>query len=271
MNNFSLRLITGILLVIILFFASWLSIYSFFGVFLLIVVFGVWELYTLSEKHLNVKTSYTWGIIMAATLFCASFIFELTDSPILYILVQIQAIIYFIRELYRNNKKAMNNLAHTFFALIYFALPLSFLNLMLADNGNFNTNIILVILVLVWIFDIFSYIIGSLIGKHKLFERISPNKSWEGVVGSGILTLVSAFYISIYFPILNTLNTIVIGIIIVILGTFGDLTASLIKRSAKVKDSGSILPGHGGIIDRFDTMVLSVPGIFTYLKIVEVI
>jgi phosphatidate cytidylyltransferase len=122
---------------------------------------------------------------------------------------------------------------------------------------------------ILWANDSFAYLTGVSIGKHRLFERISPKKSWEGSIGGFVSGLLTAWVISIFFKEFDLINWIVIAAIIMIFGTFGDLVESLFKRSLKVKDSGNILPGHGGLLDRFDAVFLAAPAVFVYLILIK--
>jgi len=124
------------------------------------------------------------------------------------------------------------------------------------------------VLNLIWANDSGAYIVGSLIGKNKLFERISPKKSWEGFIGGGIFSMLAAWLISLFVVEISLIDWLVIAIITFIFGTFGDLIESLLKRMVKVKDSGHILPGHGGILDRFDSIIVSAPMVFIYLMVI---
>ena len=132
-------------------------------------------------------------------------------------------------------------------------------------SGPFHYGIVLGFLVILWLNDTGAYFVGSLIGKHKLFERISPGKTWEGSFGGVLFALLTAWGISFIFRQLNVTQWMTLAIIIVISGTLGDLVESMLKRSLGIKDSGNILPGHGGLLDRFDAVLLSAPFVFVYL------
>jgi len=124
--------------------------------------------------------------------------------------------------------------------------------------------------IFIWLYDTFAYCVGMLIGKRRLFERISPKKSWEGAIGSTILTLIAAYFANLLFPMLplTPFQWIGFALIIIVFGTLGDLVESLFKRQLSVKDSGSILPGHGGVLDRFDSIFFVIPFIIIYLILI---
>jgi phosphatidate cytidylyltransferase len=134
-------------------------------------------------------------------------------------------------------------------------------------QGFYNRGLILGYFFLLWSSDSFAYVFGNLLGKTKLFERISPKKSWEGFIGGLISTVAISFLLAYFNPEIATIHWVVIAVLIVVCGSLGDLTESLLKRSLNVKDSGSILPGHGGMLDRFDGLLLSAPFVFAYITI----
>ena len=147
------------------------------------------------------------------------------------------------------------------------ALPFSLLNFILFING-LQPYILLAVFATIWVNDTGAYLVGVSIGKHRLFERISPKKSWEGFVGGALAALISGYLFSIYIPEINLINWLIFSEIIVVFGTYGDLMESLVKRTVDVKDSGTIIPGHGGLFDRFDSMLLAAPVIFIYLSFI---
>ena len=127
---------------------------------------------------------------------------------------------------------------------------------------------LLAVFVTIWVNDTGAYLVGVTLGKHRLFERISPKKSWEGFIGGALFALLSGYIFSLFIPEINLLNWMIFSELIVIFGTFGDLTESLIKRTLEVKDSGNIIPGHGGLLDRFDSMLLAAPVIYLFLNVI---
>ncbi len=192
-------------------------------------------------------------------------------SPKYFILLIPLIFSVFIVELYRKKTQPFGNIAYTILSLIYIALPLSLLNFMVMQSGEnksdviFTPQILLGFLYLMWASDTGAYISGSLLGKHKLFERISPKKTWEGSIGGGIITIGTAYVISIFYTELSFMDWAIIALINVVIGTLGDLTESMLKRSINIKDSGNILPGHGGILDRFDSLLIAAPIVYVYL------
>jgi len=229
---------------------------------------GLWEFYTISLLGDN-QPQKVIGIIMGALVFIA-FALIAMDLQNAMILLFFLPLIYlvFVIELFRKNKNPFRNIAFTLLGIVYVALPFALLNLIAvrSTNGVYEPRILIGILLILWASDTGAYLVGSRIGKRKLFERISPKKSWEGSFGGAVLSLIAAYVNTRMFPVFPSGNWFVIAFLIVIMGTFGDLVESLYKRSKNVKDSGAILPGHGGILDRFDSLILASPFIYTYLE-----
>jgi phosphatidate cytidylyltransferase len=169
-------------------------------------------------------------------------------------------------KLYKNERKPFTNIAFTFLGIFYVAVPISLLNVAVFGNGEYNYEIIFGCLFILWASDTGAYFAGTLFGRRKLFERISPKKSWEGFFGGALLALVFAYGLSVYFQSISLNQWIIVGLIIIVGGTFGDLVESLLKRSIEIKDSGTSIPGHGGFLDRFDGLLISAPFIVAYLE-----
>lgn len=146
-------------------------------------------------------------------------------------------------------------------------MPFVFITSIPFINGNYHPKIIIGIFILIWTSDSFAYIVGSSIGKTKLYEKISPNKTVEGVIGGLIASLVIAYFMSKYITILTTLSWVIIALIVVVFGVLGDLTESKFKREAKVKDSSNFIPGHGGFLDRLDSIIFSAAFVYVYLHL----
>lgn len=157
------------------------------------------------------------------------------------------------------------------FAQLYIGLPFALLNVLafqrdaVTDTVSFNPILPLSVFVFLWLSDSGAYCVGSLMGKHRLFERISPKKSWEGSIGGALIALAGALVLGHFFPLLSTLEWIGLALTVVVFGTWGDLTESLLKRQLQIKDSGNILPGHGGMLDRFDSALIAIPAAVAYL------
>jgi phosphatidate cytidylyltransferase len=195
-----------------------------------------------------------------------------------YLLVVLLMItLIMIIELYRKNEKPFDSLAHTFFPLIYTVIPLSLFPFSafghmglepLLPHGTlvFSPGIVVGFFLLIWANDTGAYLVGMTMGKHRLFERISPKKSWEGFFGGVILAVFVSWLLSGWLGVVNPFKWALIAIIISVFGTYGDLVESMLKRSAGIKDSGNVMPGHGGFLDRFDSAVMSFPLVFLFIS-----
>lgn len=268
------RAITGTLFVAVLLAATYFGSLSTYFLFFVIAVLGVDEFYSLVKKSKDINPTKVSGLILTISFYSITLIFQ-SIAPIK--MLAIPLILYFLIfliELYRKQKLPFVNISYTLIAPLYIALPLVLLyHLGYYNNnvfsGEFSFHIIWGFFFMLWASDTGAYLSGKFLGKHKLFERISPKKTWEGTIGGGVLSISVAYAISIYFNELSTTQWIVMAILTVVFGGLGDLVESMLKRSLNIKDSGNILPGHGGILDRFDGLFLSVPFIYAYLLLMS--
>lgn len=175
-----------------------------------------------------------------------------------------------IIELFRNKPDPFINIALAMAGIVYISVPLAlvlFLYYPTPDTVEATPTLLLSFFTLIWVNDSMAYIIGSLMGKHRLFERISPKKSWEGSFGGLVFSILVSFFLYKWLGIYSYQTWMIISIIIVILGTLGDLTESMFKRSLEIKDSGTFFPGHGGFLDRFDAVLISIPFVLVFIYI----
>ena len=192
------------------------------------------------------------------------------DRAMYLVIIVLLVFIVPIRELYRTDSdSAIPNIATTLLGIVYVALPFGLMNFMFRYKGENTFHLLLGMFVILWTADTFAYLVGSRIGKNRLFERVSPKKSWEGSVGGMIASLIAAFIFSLYFKELTLALWLGYALLIVVAGTYGDLIESMFKRSLNIKDSGNILPGHGGILDRFDAVFIAVPAAILYLMFIS--
>jgi len=269
MNNLLIRSITGIFIILILTGAILWSPLSFTILFFIITLVGVNEFYNLISKT-GYQPQKKSGIIISGLifLFSAGSAFGFLPAKSIGLLFPL-LFIPFILELYTKSKKPFVNIGITILGIMYVALPFSLLPFLLTVFDNDYTPLLLIgFFILLWTSDSLAYVCGRLFGKHKLFERVSPKKTWEGSIGGAIFSLISAYILSVYFDFLTFPQWAITAIIISVIGNIGDLTESLLKRSVQVKDSGNILPGHGGILDRFDSLLLATPFLYAYLNYV---
>lgn len=275
-NNLTQRLITGLLGAALIIFGVSYSEWIYFAIFLIICFLSLQEFYKLSGFDGMVPLK-TLGTIIGISIYTLSFFIEQgTISYRYYFLIfPMIAVVYLIKLYKKTEQKPFTNIAFTFLGLFYIAVPFALLNHAVFHetliNGSlesqYNHEIILGLLLILWASDTGAYFAGTLFGKHKLFERISPKKSWEGFWGGAALAIVITYAITLFFHSLTLVDWMIISLIIIIGGTFGDLVESLLKRSIEIKDSGDSLPGHGGFLDRFDGLLISAPFIVAYLEI----
>ena len=273
-NNLTQRLITGILGSAAIITAVSLGEWTYFIVFFIICLFALLEFYKLVGLDAVVPQK-AYGTFCGVLIFVLSFFIEgkiLVDGKTLpthyYILIfPLIACIYMIKLYKKAERKPFTNIAFTFLGIFYVAVPFALLNAVAYDQGHYNYEIILGSLLILWASDTGAYFAGTFFGKRKLFERISPKKSWEGFAGGAALAMIFVFGLSYFLHSLMLHEWIIVGIIIIVGGTFGDLIESLFKRSIEIKDSGDSLPGHGGFLDRFDGLLISAPFIAAYLEI----
>jgi phosphatidate cytidylyltransferase len=268
LTNFKQRVITGALFGAVMISSVVFNGWTFIALFFVINFLSITEFYKLvstdgSQPRLYAGTFLSCAIFLLAGLIAKNFI-----SPVYLILILPLVFYVFIQELYLKSKKPFENLAYTFLGTIYLTVPLSLFNFIafpVNSGGEYHYQLILGYFFLLWASDTGAYLFGMRFGKKKLFERISPKKSWEGSIGGTLVAILTAYIISKFYTDLILLDWIAIGILIVVTGTLGDLVESMLKRSLDVKDSGKILPGHGGILDRFDGLFISVPFVVTWL------
>lgn len=269
------RAITGTFFVLILLVSMYFGQLSSFVLFFVIVLFGTDEFYTLVKKSKEVKPIKIIGILISIFLFSVIALVVQNKIEAKFFVVPLAlSFLVFLIELYRKSNLPFINISYTLLASIYVALPFGLLyHLGYYQDNNFQSefshHILWGFFFILWANDTGAYLSGRFFGKHKLFERISPKKTWEGSIGGGILGIIVAYITSIYFTELNVTDWIIVALITIIFGGLGDLVESMLKRSLNIKDSGNILPGHGGILDRFDGLFLSVPFIYCYLVMIS--
>lgn len=269
LSNFFTRTISGILFVLIVAGSVLLSHYYVFPVvFVLISSLAISEFHELTNHNPDIFIHKWIAISGNVILFISSYLFaaKVITFPV-FSIYGLFIVVVFVVGLFSHQKNPVNNWAYFLMGQIYVALPFSLLNFILYIAG-LQPIILLAVFVTIWINDTGAYIFGISFGKHRLYERISPKKSWEGFFGGAIVALGSGYIFSLMIPQISLLNWMVFSEIIVIFGTLGDLTESLIKRTVNVKDSGNIIPGHGGLLDRFDSMLMAAPIIYLYLSLI---
>lgn len=272
-NNFLQRAITGVLFVAIITGCILYDPLAFGTLFIIASALTIREFDHLVNQGGEVSINKTITMLGGAYLFLAmmGFCIDAAGSSI-FIPYLLLLIYLMISELYLKKKNPVLNWAFSMLSQLYIALPFALLNVLAFHNDieastsiSYNPILPLSVFIFLWLNDTGAYCVGSLFGKHRLFERISPKKSWEGSVGGGVVAIASAFVLGHFFPVMPMLEWAGLALTVVVFGTWGDLTESLLKRQLQIKDSGSILPGHGGMLDRFDSALMAIPAAVVYL------
>ena len=278
MKNFITRAVSGVIFVAIMVFGLAFNAMAMMFLFSIITGMTVWEYTGLvnERKGVSVNRFITTAagvyLFLAVAGFCSG-----VTPPTVFIPYLLTIVYLFISELYLKQEDPINDWAYTMLSQMYIALPFATINMLAfkssADDGTvyFDRILPLCIFVFLWLNDTGAYCFGSLLGRHKLFPRISPGKSWEGSIGGALLVMVVAaiggYYLCRnYCGVMSSVpEWIGLAVVVVVFGTWGDLVESLFKRTLGIKDSGNVLPGHGGMLDRFDSSLMAIPAAVIYI------
>lgn len=276
MKNFIVRTITAVFFVAAIV-SCFLRPEAMILLFGLVTGLTIWEFTGLVNERKDVNVNQMISTVAGVYLFLAMAGYNSGMTPAAVFIPYLVTLIYLmVAELYLKQPDPVNDWAYTMMSQLYIALPFSMLSVLAFqsdDTGiHYTWMVPLSVFVFLWINDTGAYLCGSLLGRHKLFPRISPGKSWEGSIGGGVLVVLLAllvWYLSEQYeenPLgLSAIEWAGLGLTVVIFGTWGDLVESLFKRTLGIKDSGNILPGHGGMLDRFDSSLMAIPAAVVYL------
>ncbi|CAN5482516.1 phosphatidate cytidylyltransferase [soil metagenome] len=273
------RAITGFFFLIVMIGSFLLGHYVFGAFYLVLCSFCLYEFYTLIRQNTaspNVIAGILNGMLIYAAFALLTYSVEF-PQPALYgshtaykmlLLLTLTSGAIFVQELFKRAESPFTNIAYTYLGIIFTIVPFTFFHALAYIKGEFSFHIPLAFMILLWANDTGAYLVGSKLGRTKLFERHSPKKTWEGFIGGIIISAGAALIVSHYYHELLWSHWVTMAVLISCFGTVGDLVESMFKRSINVKDSGSILPGHGGLLDRFDGLLLAAPIVYTYLYFV---
>jgi len=272
-NNLAKRTVVGVPGAAFMVFLIFYNEYSFAFLFFLITVLSMHEFYKRSTNELIQPQRWIGlaaGIFTFITIVSIKYTLNL-DSQLLTLLLIPITFTIFILELYRKKQNPFLNIAFTLLGVIYIPVTMAMAALIgwSTTDGQFHPSNMFGYFFILWAHDIGAYFAGKWWGKHKLFERISPKKTWEGTTGGVVFSFIVAHFIAMYCPGLTRMEWLSITVIILVTSTLGDLVESMFKRSISIKDSGTMLPGHGGMLDRFDGLFISVPFVYAFLEIVN--
>lgn len=266
LGNTAVRIIVSVIAIPLILIVCYLGGISFFLFIAAIAMLAFHEYSKFSLKK-NASVNLMIGFLSILAILISSFLHWYDLKPVILITM----ILLSLYELFRNKGSAILNISTSLLGIFYiglFAGTIIDLRELFQDDYVRGGYLIISILASIWICDSAAFFVGSAIGKHKLFPRVSPKKSWEGAIAGflfAILTFIAAKYIVLDF--ISLLDAVIIGIIVGTIGQAGDLVESLLKRDAGVKDSSVLIPGHGGIFDRFDSLLLTAPSVYLYLYI----
>ncbi|MGB1205114.1 MAG: phosphatidate cytidylyltransferase [Chitinophagales bacterium] len=275
-SNLATRIITGLTMAAVMLSCLYFSAFSLLAILLLFTFLGLAEFHTLIQQYsfYENKNSKNEKYILATIGSLIYLLISLTSINIInikYVVLCIPIVcVLFLKELYAKTTQPYLRLGFNLTALAYIAVPFALMNSIASYDSFYQPHRILGLWLLLWANDVMAYFSGRAFGKHPLFKRISPKKTWEGAIGGGIATLIVAAAFAYYFDeVFTTEMWLGAGVIAVFFGVWGDLVESLLKRSIGVKDSGTILPGHGGILDRFDALLFATPLIYAWIILVK--
>lgn len=275
-SNFIQRALTGVVFVAVLVGCILGGPLSFGILFALISALSVNEFCNLVNREPGVQVNKLICILAALFLFLCFFYYGINPIQTGIFIPYLALFLYLmVSELYLKKQNPLHNWAYAMLSQLYIALPFALLNVLAFHTDDstsvaqYNPILPLSIFIFNWVNDTGAYCSGMLLGKHKLFERISPKKTWEGSIGGGVFCIGASLVLAHFFPFLSIGVWVGLALTVVFFGTWGDLTESLLKRHLGIKDSGNVLPGHGGMLDRFDSTILATPAAVVYLYLVS--
>lgn len=274
MKGLKRRLVTAVIFVVIMLAGLFTGPYTFSLLFLLITAACLWEFLSMTLDLHTRRDKYrkVFGLILGLTPFALTTILQLGRIKEPETFIQLSSLLFsplvftiFIYELYSKSKEPFVNISFMILGLFYIGIPFALLDFIAFDGDVFYYRIVLGLLVLTWVNDTGAYLVGSQIGRTPLFPSVSPNKTWEGSIGGVVTTFVFGGLLGYFFDEIAVKHWLVLSVIVAVFGSLGDLVESMLKRSVGVKDSGDLLPGHGGVLDRFDAFIFVMPFAAAYI------
>jgi len=270
MKTLITRTKTALIFVAVVLAGVWLHVWTFGLLMLAVMLLSFWEFFKLYAADLQNSKFAKYYVFFAMFIGMFGFVATFPETQHIlgsneYVLILLSPFLLIVAELFSHSERPLQNIGLTFLAVITIALPIWMLNTVLIKEDNYQPVIPMGILLLIWCNDAFAYLVGSAIGKHKIIPRISPGKTVEGTIGGIICNFITAYLLTILFGVFSLQHWMAIAVIVSVFATLGDWTESMMKRSLQVKDSGNLLPGHGGMLDRFDAFFFAVPFVVAYL------
>lgn len=272
------RAITGILFIGIMVGGIYGGRYTFVALFAIVTAGCLWEYLGLVLSHGRKRDRFrrNLGVVLGLTPFVGNSIIQLGWVADEALFISVASLVFFpllfmafIYEMYAQSEQPFSNIGHTILGTVYIGVPFALLEFIVFEGKSYHPDIVMGLLIMTWTNDTAAYVLGSKLGSKPLFKRVSPKKTWEGTIAGAFFTLVSGFIISIYFRQFAPCHWLALAVIVVVFGTFGDLVESMLKRSYQAKDSGHLLPGHGGLLDRFDGFIFLIPFAAAYILLLR--
>jgi phosphatidate cytidylyltransferase len=272
------RGITGLIFSLVMLGGVFGGRYTFVGLFAIITAGCLWEYLSLVLDQGKKRDSLRklLGVITGLTPFAGNSLVHLGLVNNEEVFISASALIFFpflfllfIYEMYAQSPRPFGNIGYAILGTVYIGIPFALLDFIAFDGKEFLTGTVMGLLIMTWMNDSAAYLIGSRFGKHLLFPRLSPKKTWEGFAGGAVFTLITGLVLGALDTDLTMDNWLILALIVAVFGTFGDLVESMLKRSFKAKDSGGFLPGHGGLLDRFDGFIFLLPFAAVYLLLIR--
>ena len=274
LKNLLTRTIAGIVYIALVLLGILGNKVFFVSIFAILLGLALYEFYRLSEKDVPRSKSRILNTLAGVVFFLIPLLPQIKIGVVaLAIAILSYLIIVFASAVFIKNEKALNNAINSVFGHVYITLPFLLLQFISQLNGSLNNSeyYLLAIFIFIWVNDTAAYVVGSLFGKNKLIEHISPKKTIEGFIGGVCFTVIAGLVFANLVPNSNYLFWGIFAFITSIFGTIGDLFESLIKRTYKIKDSGNLIPGHGGMLDRIDSLLIATPIVFVYILIWSIV
>lgn len=269
MKEFLTRTVSGLIYAAVMIVSVTVNPLIFLAIFLFILILGMVEFYricSIPESRPMVIPGIVTGVILFLTFFLIRYTHA--DSRI-FLVIPASGLVLMTLPMFQQKNHPILSASLTFLGIVYVSIPIAIFNFLVYHpyTDGFDYQVVLFLFLILWMNDTGAYITGRLIGKHKMFPRISPKKSWEGLAGGLLMALLTTWLSRPLFPDVPLLHLWVLCLVIVIAGTFGDLVESTWKRAAGVKDSGKLMPGHGGILDRFDSLIFAAPAVYIIITL----
>jgi phosphatidate cytidylyltransferase len=271
-NNLLTRSLTGLVFTALIIIAVLISRITFTALFFVINIFTLIEFFRLVNNKRKM-TGILWvGVFGGAIVYTLISLVSVGLVNKTWLLINFMVPVFIaVFYLYKKNGDPVFAISTIISGITYITVPFAILGFLYEPTfttGETHPGVLLGFFIIVWSYDSFAYLTGVLLGRHKLFERHSPGKTWEGTIGGGVFALVASWVLFSVYGIFNLSTWLIMGVLIIVFGTLGDLTESMLKRNLHVKDSGKTLPGHGGLLDRFDAVLITSPVIFVFLAFV---